>query len=56
MREALKHGGNIRVGFENNMQLPDGSVAPDNARLVAEAVQAGVKLGLRPKNTQMEPI
>ena len=54
-REALKHGGNIRVGFENNMQLPDGSVATDNAQLVTLAVQAGMKLGLRPYR-QMEPI
>lgn len=55
MREALKHGGNIRVGFENNMHLPDGSVAPDNAELVALAVRAGMKLGLHPYR-QMEPI
>jgi uncharacterized protein (DUF849 family) len=54
MREALKHGGNIRVGFENNLQLPDGSVAPDNAQLVAHAVRAGIELGLRPYR-QMEP-
>ncbi len=54
VRQALKHGGNIRVGFENNMQLPDGSVATDNAQLVALAVQAGIELGLRPYR-QMEP-
>jgi 3-keto-5-aminohexanoate cleavage enzyme len=28
-------GGHARVGFENNLYLPDGSVAPDNAALVA---------------------
>ena len=30
-------GGHARVGFENNLWLPDGSVAPDNAALVAAA-------------------
>lgn len=28
-------GGHVRLGFENNMALPDGSTAPDNAALVA---------------------
>lgn len=28
-------GGHARLGFENNMLLPDGSTAPDNAALVA---------------------
>lgn len=28
-------GGHARLGFENNMALPDGSTAPDNAALVA---------------------
>ena len=27
-------GGHARIGFENNMALPDGSTAPDNAALV----------------------
>jgi 3-keto-5-aminohexanoate cleavage enzyme len=30
-------GGHIRVVFENNLQLPDGTVAPDNAALIAAA-------------------
>ncbi|MGF1607918.1 MAG: 3-keto-5-aminohexanoate cleavage protein, partial [Kiloniellales bacterium] len=29
--------GHVRVGFENNLLLPDGRVAPDNAALVAAA-------------------
>ena len=33
-------GGHARVGFENNLHLPGGSVAKDNAALVA-AVAAG---------------
>ncbi|CAJ0712788.1 BKACE family enzyme [Ralstonia mannitolilytica] len=28
-------GGHARLGFENNMALPDGSIAPDNAALIA---------------------
>ncbi len=34
---ALHMGGNIRIGFENNMQLPDGKPAKDNAQTVALA-------------------
>jgi len=43
---ALTRGGNVRVGFENNTQMPDGTTARDNAALVALAVQEGLKLGL----------
>lgn len=35
--EALRKGGNIRIGFENNILLPDGSPAKDNAQTVALA-------------------
>jgi uncharacterized protein (DUF849 family) len=34
---AALMGGHVRVGFENNLWRPDGSVAPDNAALVAAA-------------------
>lgn len=30
---AMKHGGHVRLGFENNLQLPDGQVADSNAAL-----------------------
>lgn len=33
-RCAAVDGGHARVGFENNMSMPDGSEAPDNAALV----------------------
>lgn len=36
-REALQKGGNIRIGFENNTLLPDGSPADNNAQTVALA-------------------
>lgn len=35
-------GGHVRVGFENNLHLPDGSLAPSNAALVA-SVAAGLR-------------
>lgn len=34
MREAVQLGGHCRVGFENNLLMPDGSLAADNAALV----------------------
>ena len=44
---AIALGGHARVGFENNLLLPDGSVAPDNAALVRKAA-AGSALCGRP--------
>jgi uncharacterized protein (DUF849 family) len=41
-------GGNIRVGFENNLMLPDGRIAGGNEDLVAVATDGLVGLGLRP--------
>lgn len=40
---AAALGGHVRVGFENNMHLADGSIAPDNAALVDQVV-AGAKI------------
>lgn len=34
MLEAMQRGGHCRVGFENNLLAPDGSLAADNATLV----------------------
>ncbi|MGB0901494.1 3-keto-5-aminohexanoate cleavage protein [Halocynthiibacter sp.] len=45
-RAALQTGGNLRVGFENNLHLPDGTLARDNAELVSLAVKEGRALGL----------
>ena len=41
--EAL--GGHVRVGFENNLCLPDGSVAPDNAALIGIAAESARLIG-----------
>lgn len=44
MKQAAELGGHVRVGFENNLLLPDGSLAKDNAELVALTVEmAGLK-------------
>lgn len=40
-------GSDVRVGFENNLQLPWGDTAPGNAALVQAAVAALSPLGLR---------
>lgn len=41
---ALELSGHARVGFENNLLLADGSTAPDNASLVAQAAAAAATL------------
>jgi uncharacterized protein (DUF849 family) len=45
-------GGHIRVGFENNRFLPDGSQARDNAELVSAAATAITACGLRPATAE----
>ena len=42
---AAALGGHVRVGFENNLYLKTGAVAPDNAVLVAQASEATRSLG-----------
>jgi len=42
---AAALGGHARVGFENNMQLADGSIAADNAALVAQVAAGLAALG-----------
>ena len=44
-RKAAGSGGHARVGFENNLFLPDGKVAPDNAALVALAARSAREYG-----------
>ena len=40
MRAALAKGGHVRIGFENNLVMADGSPARDNAALIREFVIA----------------
>ena len=42
---AAAFGGHMRVGFENNLKLRDGTIAPDNAALVRQAAQGAQALG-----------
>jgi uncharacterized protein (DUF849 family) len=42
---AAALGGHARMGFENNLLLPDGSTAPDNAALVRLAAQGAPLIG-----------
>ena len=36
---AVEHGRDIRAGFEDTLELPDGTAAAGNAELVAAAVR-----------------
>lgn len=45
--DAARLNGHARVGFENNLLLPDGRVAPDNAALVRIAAKTGAASGRR---------
>ncbi|HWL58625.1 MAG TPA: 3-keto-5-aminohexanoate cleavage protein [Paracoccus sp. (in: a-proteobacteria)] len=38
-------GGHARVGFENNLNLPNGGIAPNNAALVAACAEAAAASG-----------
>ncbi len=46
MLEAVKNGGHIRIGFENNHLLADGSVAKYNASLVRQFVDSKPERGI----------
>jgi 3-keto-5-aminohexanoate cleavage enzyme len=45
---ALSLGGSIRVGFEDNFYLPDGTMARSNGDLIAKAREMTVNAGRRP--------
>lgn len=45
MRAAMDAGGHARVGFENNLLLPDGSMAENNAALVKSTVDEANNAG-----------
>ncbi|WP_210495481.1 3-keto-5-aminohexanoate cleavage protein [Microvirga antarctica] len=48
---AALFGGHARVGFENNLHLPDGRLAPDNAALVRCVADAATQLGIPPASS-----
>lgn len=41
LRDAVRRGFDTRIGLEDTLTLPDGSLAPGNAALVAAAVRYG---------------
>ncbi|MFK0377075.1 3-keto-5-aminohexanoate cleavage protein [Pandoraea sp. NPDC090278] len=45
---AVLHGGHARIGFENNLYLPDGSVSPGNAASLGALTAAATPLALAP--------
>ena len=45
---ALSMGGNVRVGLEDNLYLPDGSVAKSNGESVAKVVELTRLVGMEP--------
>ena len=47
LTEALKYGGSVRVGFENNIHMPDGSLAVSNREQVANIakIRADIQAG-----------
>jgi uncharacterized protein (DUF849 family) len=45
MAAAMSLGGHVRVGFENNLYLKDGRLAPDNAALVRQVSELAGALG-----------
>jgi 3-keto-5-aminohexanoate cleavage enzyme len=42
----------VRVGFEDSIYLPDGSVARDNAEMVEAAIAIGLLLGMEPASVE----
>jgi 3-keto-5-aminohexanoate cleavage enzyme len=49
---ALTLGGSVRVGLEDNLYLPDGTMARSNGELVAKARQLTLDVGRRPATVQ----
>jgi 3-keto-5-aminohexanoate cleavage enzyme len=49
---ALSLGGSIRVGLEDNLYLPDGTMARSNGDLIAKARQMTVDAGRRPATVE----
>ena len=49
---AVAAGGHVRVGFENNLHMADGSLAGSNADLVAATAESVRRLGCRVMSAQ----
>jgi uncharacterized protein (DUF849 family) len=49
---ALALGGSVRVGLEDNLHLPDGTMATTNGELIAKARQMTEDAGRRPATVE----
>jgi 3-keto-5-aminohexanoate cleavage enzyme len=49
---GLSLGGSVRVGLEDNLYLPDGTMARSNGELVAKARQMTFDAGRRPATVE----
>ena len=49
---ALALGGSVRVGLEDNLYLPDGTMARSNGELIAKARQMTTDIGRRPATVE----
>jgi 3-keto-5-aminohexanoate cleavage enzyme len=49
---ALTLGGSIRAGVEDNLYLPDGTMARSNGDLIAKARQMAEDVGRRPATVE----
>jgi uncharacterized protein (DUF849 family) len=49
---ALALGGHVRVGFENSLVRPDGSMASDNAEAVARIAEIALLIGRKPATSE----
>jgi uncharacterized protein (DUF849 family) len=52
MMAAINAGGNARIGFENNLYLPNGDLAANTAALVSSLVDALQEGDCRPANSE----
>jgi uncharacterized protein (DUF849 family) len=48
MRSATLREGHVRLGFENNLVLPGGEIARDNAALIREYTASSAASARRP--------
>lgn len=51
MMAAINTGGNARVGFENNLYLPNGEMAASTATLVSSLVDSMQAAGCQPADS-----
>ncbi len=48
VKEAMKLGGHVRIGFENNLHRPDGSIAQTNEEMVQMVMEIAAVMDRKP--------